>query len=155
MSANPDVLSALQSAHDAEATASEKFHKQEHAFKQGDRSMPKLAKWFDKRHKEAYQRQHDLRGHMMRLGGTVETNLGDTSYSDDPGEALEGACKTLDGLSNAYGDVHEASEDHGDRETSEKFHGTCKSIQKTYKKGEQKQQMLADLGPALFIAKHS
>ena len=28
---HPAVLSALQTAHDAEATASEQFHKQEHA----------------------------------------------------------------------------------------------------------------------------
>ncbi len=155
MSAHPDVLSALQTAHDLEATASERFHKQEHAFKQGERKMPKLAKWFDKRHKEAYGRQHDLRNHMMRNGGTVETNLGDTSYSDDPGEALKGACKTLDGLSDAYNGVHDAADNRGDRETREKFHGTSKSIQKVYKKGEQKQQMLADLGKALIIAKHS
>ncbi len=155
MKAHPDVLSALQSAHDAEATASEKFHKQEHTFKQGSRAIPKLAKWFDKRHKEAYARQHDMRNYMMRLGGNVETNLGDTSYSDDPGEALKGACKTLDGLSDAYNDVHEAAHDNGDRETCEKFHGVNKDIQKTYKKGEQKQQQLADLGKALFIAKHS
>ncbi len=155
MATHPDVLSALQSAHDAEATASEKFHKQEHAFKQGEKHIPKLAKWFDKRHKEAYARQHDLRGHMMRLGGTVETNLGDTSYSDDPGEALKGACKTLDGLSDAYSDVHDAAKEHGERETNEKFHGVSNCIQKTYKKGQQKQQQLADLGPALFIHKHS
>ncbi len=155
MSTHPDVLTALQSAHDEEATASERFHKQEHAFKQGEKHIPKLAKWFDKRHKEAYQRQHDLRGHIMRLGGNVETNLGDTSYSDEPGAALKGACKTLDGLSSAYSDLHEAAHDNGDRETCERFHGVSKSIQKTYKKGEQKQQMLKDLGPALFIAKHS
>ncbi len=155
MSLHPDVSKALQSAHDAEATASEKFHKQEHAFKQGERHIPKLAKWFDKRHKEAYARQHDLRGHIMRNGGTVETNLGDTSYSNEPGEALKGACETLDGLTDAYSDVHETAEDRGDRETAEKFHGVSKSIQKTYKKGQQKQQQLADLGPALFIHKHS
>ncbi len=155
MPTHPEVMSALQKAHDAEASASEKFHKQEHAFTDGDRKVPKLAKWFEKRHEEAADRQHDLRGHMMRAGGEVKTMLGDTSYSQDPGEALKSACKTLDGLSAAYRGIHDASEKHGDRETAEKFHGVNRSLEKTYHKGEQKQQMLKDLGPALFQAKHS
>ncbi len=155
MPTHPDVLAALQVAHDAEATASERFHKQEHAFKEGEKHIPKLARWFDRRHKEAADRQHDIRNHMMRAGGTVETNLGDTSYSDEPAGALKSACKTLDGLIAAHHGIQEAAEEHGDRETAEKFHGYSKDLEKTYQKGQQKQQQLADLGPALFIHKHS
>lgn len=155
MKLHPEVLAALQSAHDAEATASEMWHKQEHAFKQGEHRIPKLAKWFDRRHKEAANRQHAIRGHMMRFGGTVETNLGDTSYSDDPAGALKIACDTLDGLIEAYQGIQDAAFDHSDQATSEKFHGRVHGLRKLYKKGEQKQQQLTDLGPELFVHKHS
>jgi hypothetical protein len=162
----PEVLSALQDAHDAEATASEMWHKQEHAFKQGMHRIPKLGKWFDKRHKEAYARQHDLRATIMTHGGVVDTNLGDTSYSDDPGEALKTACKTLDGLAACHQKINDVTRDaaqaSGDdsekanlRGIREKFHGYAKDLHRLYRKGEHKQQMLKDLGLPLFIAKHS
>src|SRR5271166_49638 len=165
MTAHPDVLSALQTAHNAEATASEKFHKQEHAFENAGRKIPKLAKWFDKRHKESYQRQHQLRNTIMEHGGTVDTELGDTSYSEEPGEALKKACTTIDGLAVAHQAVHDSVKDaegtSSDEEKAyhrgirEKYRDTVKDLHKTYLKGERKQQMLKDLGPALFIHKHS
>lgn len=155
MPLDPDVLAALQAAHDAEATASEKWHKQEHQFKEGEGKYPKLKKWFHRRHREAYCRQHDLRCWMIKQGGTVDTNLGDTSYSNDPEKAFSDACDTLDGLSDRYRDLLKAAKDAGDAETREKFHGYLKHLQSTYKKGEQKQQLLADLGPVLFKLKHS
>ncbi len=155
MSLHPDVRSALQSAHDLEATASEQWHKQEHNFKQGDRSIPKLAKLFDKLHKGAYGRQHDLRNHMMKQGNVVETNLGDTSYEDDPAAALKSASKTLGKLNDAHRNIQETADAHDDRETCEKFHGVCKGLECKQHKVDQKVQQAKDLGPALFIAKHS
>jgi hypothetical protein len=155
MAADEALLSALQEAHDLEATASELWHKQEHAFKVGPLRIKRLAKWFDRRHKEAYDRQHDLRRHIMRLGGTVETNLGGTGYSNDPGEALETACDVLDDLKDAHEAVRDAAKKAGDRGTVERFHNYQRDIQSVYAKGQQKQAMLKELGQALFIHKHS
>lgn len=151
---NP-VIGALQNAHDLEATASEKWHKQEHQFKQGLGKYPKLAKWFDRRHKEAAGRQHDLRKRIMRLDGTVETNLGDTGYTDDVADAFTSACDLLDELDIAYRQVLETAHDTGDIETGEIFHGFLKDIESTYRKGEQKQQQIKDLGLPLFLHRHS
>jgi hypothetical protein len=165
MAADPAVLAALQAAHNLEATASEKWHKQEHEWKQGRRQSPKLGKWFDRRHKEAYERQHDLRNVMIREGGTVETELGDTSYTDDPAAAFTAACDLLDELAAAHEDVAAAlkaarkqsdpTEASRYRAMEEKFHGYAKDIRKSYLNGERKQQQLADLGLPLFLAKHS
>jgi len=166
MTTHPDVLSALHDAHNAEATASEQFHLQEHEFKRGERRIPKLAKWFDKRQREAADRQHDVRNTIMAHGGTVKTELGDVSYSSEPGKALEKACKTLDGLAAAHQGVHEAihdrlKSDDGDEDKAyyrgiqEKHLGFASDLHDKYQKGQQKQQQLKDLGPALFIAKHS
>ena len=102
MTAHPDVLAALNDAHSKELTASKQFHLQEHEFKDGDRRIPKLARWFDRRHKEASEREHDVRKTAMAHGATLVPKFGDTSYSDEPGEALEKACKTLDGLAAAH-----------------------------------------------------
>jgi bacterioferritin (cytochrome b1) len=155
MATDPDVLAALQAAHNLEATASEKWHKQEHAFKDGQSRYPKLGRWFDRRHKEAYQRQHDIRKRIMRLGGTVETELGDTSYTDDVEDAFTAACDLLDELTEAWRAVRDAAKAAGDVETKEWLHGTMKDIQDVYKAGEAKQQQLKDLGLPLFLHKHS
>ncbi len=166
MTAHPDVLSALNDAHSAEATAAEKFHLQEHELKKGERRIPKLAKWFDKRQRESADRQHDVRNTIMQHGGTVKTQLGDVSYSSDPGDALEGACKTLDGLAAAHQGVHEAihdrlqSDDGAEdkayyRGIQEKHMGFAQDISDKYHRGQQKQQQLKDIGRELFIAKHS
>ena len=155
MALHPDVAAALQDAHNLEATTSEAFHKQEHAFKDTPQKLSKLGKWFDRRHKEAYGRQHDIRKHLMRHGETVDTNLGDTSYSTDPGEALEMACDRLDKLRDAHSAIQAAAREQDDHDTREKFDGYSHDLQKTYQKGEQKQQLLKTLGPQLFAAKHS
>jgi bacterioferritin (cytochrome b1) len=155
MAADPDVLAALQATHDLEATASEKWHKQEHQFKNAGAKYPKLGKWFDRRHKEAYERQHDLRKRIMKLGGTVDTNLGDTSYSDDVATAFDQACDLLDRLSDSYRGILQAAKDAKDTETREKFHYYLKDLQDIYLKGQAKQMQLADLGLPLFLLKHS
>ncbi len=166
MTAHPDVLAALNDAHSAELTASKQFHLQEHEFKEGKRKIPKLAKWFDRRHKEASEREHDVRKTTIAHGGTLEPKFGDTSYTDDPGEALEKACKTLDGLSAAHEAVDAATRKAGKAEEDDankayyrgirdKHRDFAQDLHKVYRKGEQKQQQLKDLGPALFIAKHS
>ncbi len=166
MTAHPDVLAALNDAHSAEATAAEQFHLQEHEFKRGERRLPKLAKWFDKRQREAADRQHDVRNTIMAHGGTVKPQFGDVSYSSDPGEALEGTCKTLDRLAAAHQGVHEAvhkrlkSDDEDEDKTyyrgiAEKHMGFAADLHDKYQKGEQKQQLLKDIGREMFIAKHS
>jgi bacterioferritin (cytochrome b1) len=152
--ADEAVLAALQKAHDLEATASEKWHKQEHEFKQSMKRYPKLGKYFDRRHKEAYDRQHDLRSHIMRLGGTVETNLGDTTYTGDVKRAFDDSCALLDELADCYVDIIDAAKEAGDRWTREKFHGYIKDLKQTYAKGEQRLQQLKDLGLPLFLSKH-
>lgn len=155
MAADQALLDALQAAHDIDATASEKWHKQEHQWKQGKGRYPKLARWFDRRHKEAFARQHDCRAQIMRLGGTVETKLGDTSYTDDPEKAFKTACNLLDDIRDAYQAVRDAAKEADDRATVERFHGYAKDIESTYLKGEQKLQQLEDLGLPLFFHKHS
>jgi hypothetical protein len=127
--------------------------------------LPKLAKWFHKRHQEAYDRQHDLRGTIMEYGGKIATKLGDVSYSDDPKEALEKACETLDGLAAAHQAVHDTTKDvmkdmDGEekayhRGILEEHRDTVQDLYDTYRKGEKKQRLLRDLGPALFKLKHS
>jgi bacterioferritin (cytochrome b1) len=152
VSADPKVLAALQAAHDAEATASEKWHKQEHAFKNTLKKYCGLKRWFDHRHKEAYDRQHDLRKQMMRLGGTVETELGDTSYTEDPNQAFGEACAIFEDLISKYEDIRTAAKDAGDFDTREAFHGVIHDLNKTYQMGEQKLQQIKDLGLPAFLA---
>jgi chromosome segregation ATPase len=154
MSTDPALLAALQAAHNLEATASEMWHKQEHQFKNALTRYPKLGKWFDRRHKEAYQRQHDIRKHMMRLGGIVDTELGDTSYTDDVKQALQQACKSIDELSAAHEAVNQAAKAAGDKGTREKFHGYAHDLQKLRQRSEQKLQQLEDLGLPTFLSKH-
>jgi hypothetical protein len=152
MNADAAVIAALQAAHDLEATASEKWHKQEHQWKNGETKYPKLGKYFDRRHKEAYQRQHDLRKHMMRLGATVDTTLGDTGYTDDVKEAFTDACGLLDKLSEAHEAVRVAAKEAGDRDTIEAFHGVTHDLRKIYKHGEQKLRQVDDLGVPMFLS---
>jgi bacterioferritin (cytochrome b1) len=149
---DPEVLGALQVTHDLEATASEKWHKQEHAFKNTLKKYPGLKRFFDRRHKEAYCRQHDLRKQMMRIGGSVETNLGDTSYTEDPQEAFEVACNLLDKLMAAYQVIRDTAKEAGDTDTREAFHGYIHDLKKIYQMGEQKLQQIEDLGLPAFLA---
>jgi ferritin len=146
------VLAALQAAHNLEATASETWHKQEHLFKNSVHRYPKLGKFFDRRHKEAYQRQHDLRKHMMRMGGTVATELGDTSYTDDARQALYDACVRLADLAGAYESIRDAAKDAGDVATREKFHGYIQDLKRTCHKSEQRLQQVDDLGTQTFLS---
>lgn len=166
MATDPDLMAALQGTHDLEATASERWHKQEHEFKCGKRRVPKLGRWFDRRHKEAYERQHALRNAIIQLGGTVTTTLGDTSYTPDPRQAFEDACELIDQLAASHQDVEDAikaavkAADDGNEKTwyralHEKFHGYAKDLRRIYRKGEHKQQQLEDLGLPLFLHKHS
>jgi hypothetical protein len=163
---DPDVVAALQAAHNLEATNSERWHKQEHAFKQGKGRYPKLGRWFDRRHKEAYARQHDLRCTLMSMDQDVPTEIGDTSYTDDPGKAFADACESIDALAAAHqriNDVTREAAKNDDDDTNkawyrairEKFHGYAKDLRKTYRKGEHKQQQLEDLGLPLFLHRHS
>jgi len=149
---DPNVESALQAAHDLEATASEKWHKQEHQFKSGLTRYPALGKWFDRRHKEAEARKHDIRKWMISNGSEVDTNLGDTGYTDKPMEAFEAACDLLDELTDAYGAIHVAAGEADDRETCERFHGYSKHVADVYHDGEQRQRQLKDLGEPLFLS---
>ena len=155
MSADPAVLQALQAAHNLEATASEKWHKQEHCFKVTLKHYPGLGCFFDRRHKEAYCRQHDLRKHMMNLKATVETELGDTSYTEDVEQAFTDACDLLDKLMDAYRDIRKAAKEwdtpKGDW-TREKFHGYVKDLEDIYQKGERRLQQIKDLGLPGFLA---
>jgi ferritin-like metal-binding protein YciE len=146
------VVAALQAAHNLEATASEKWHKQEHLFKNSSHRYPKLGKFFDRRHKEAYQRQHDIRKHMMRMGETVETELGDTSYTDDAGMALSDACVRLGDLANAYEVIRDAAKEAGDTWTREKFHGYIQDLNRICHKTEQRLQQANDLGTQTFLS---
>jgi ferritin len=165
MNAHPDVIKALNDAHNAEHSAYTRWHDQEHTFRQGDRKLPKLAKWFDKRNHEAKDREHDVRNTILKHGGTIERKLGDTKVSDDPEEALDMACKTIDGLAAAHQKVHEAvskaSESAGPadkayyRGISERHIGFAKDLHNVYHAGEQKQQLLKDVGPELFNAMHA
>jgi len=163
-SPDSDLIDALQAAHDAEFTASEKWHKQEHAFKDGTTAYPKLKKWFHKRHREAVCRQHDCRKTLMELGATVDTNLGDTSYADNAPDAFEQACDTIDGLRAAHQAVFEAANaarknasDPADRASyraiNEKFHGYARDLDKLYLEGDRKQQLIKDMGLPLFLSK--
>ncbi len=166
MPLHPDVSAALQQAHDAEATASEKFHKQEHVFTDGPGDLPKLGKFFDKLHKKAYKRQHKLRNTLLRHGEDVDTNVGDTSHTEDPGEALTNARKTLGGLMAAHQAVNDATRDAA-KETDdgeekavlrgirEKYHGTAKKLDLQAQKVDRKQRQLKTLGEAFFAHKHS
>jgi hypothetical protein len=162
MQTHDDVLAALQSAHDAEATASAAWHKQEHEFKAGPGKYPKLGKWFDRRHKEAADREHDLRRHIQKLGGKVETNLGDTSYwqhkdvkTDEGMKALfNETADTLESLHDKHAAVYAAAEKARDRETCEKFHGVHHEIKEQARKARKQAQHVADLGLSDFLSKH-
>jgi hypothetical protein len=146
---------ALQAAHNLEATASEKWHKQEHQFKDGETQYPKLGKWFDRAHKAAYDRQHDLRKQMMRFGYYVETELGATDYTEDAKEAFEQACDLLDELMDAHLAVSAAAKAVGGRKGKairEAFHGYLAALECIYKDGEAKQRQIKDLGLAGFLA---
>jgi hypothetical protein len=154
VAADEAVIEALQEAHNLEATASEKWHKQEHQFKDALSKYPKLGKYFDRRHKEAYERQHDLRKHMMRLGATVDTKLGDTSYTADVKQAFNDACNLLDDLCACYKMILKAAKDAGDTWTRETFHGYISDLKKAYANGEQRLEQLEDLGLPLFLSKH-
>ena len=166
MQAHPDVLKALSDVHNAEATASEKWHKQEHEFKEGDSKIPKLGEFFDKLHKKAFKRQHKLRNTLIKHGGDVDTKLGDTSYSDDPGEALKSAHATLTDLMAKHQAVNEVTRDAADatkdgaakaayRGIREKYHGTACKLHDLCRKVEQKHGQLKAMGSQLFVAKHS
>jgi hypothetical protein len=165
MDAHPDVIKALNDAHNAEHSAGVKWHDQEHTFRQGDRKIPGLAHWFDKRNHEAFDREHDIRNTILKHGGEITRKLGDTKVSDDPGESLEMACKTIDGLAAAHQGVHEAiakaSEKAGPddrayyRGISEKHLGFANDLHDIYRKGQQKQQLLKDVGPDVFRAMHA
>jgi hypothetical protein len=164
MQADPDVIDALQTAHDLEATASEKWHKQEHAWKDGPVCYHGLKRFFDRRHKEAFARQHDLRSCLMGLGAVVDTNLGDTSYSADPADALSSALDAIDELLAAHQaindttrDAAKAADDDTDkaryRAVREKFHGYAKDLVKIRQKVEHKLEQLKALGLPLFLSK--
>ena len=166
MSLHPDVSAALQSAHDAEATASEQWHKQEHVFTDGPGDLPKLGKFFDKLHKKAYKRQHKLRNTLLKHGEDVETNLGDTTHHDEPAKALHAARKTLSGLMAAHQAVNDATRSAADdtddgeekavlRGIREKYHGTAKKLDLQAQKVDRKQRQLNKLGEAFFAHKHS
>ena len=166
MNVNPAVVMALQAAHDLEATASEKWHKQEHQWKQGRGKYPGLGRWFDRRHKEAYCRQHDLRSVMIGQDIYVETDLGDTSYTDSPGEAIDQAIELLGKLAAAHQVVNDVTRDAAKESESdsdkawyrairERFHGYAKDLHQLYRKAEQKQQLLTDVGLQTFLALHS
>jgi hypothetical protein len=160
---SPAVLAALQVAHDANATLSEKWHKQEHEFKVGLKKYPKLGKWFDRRHKEANDRQHELRRHIQRNGGKVGTALGDTSYytardlksPEDMKSLFTDTAASLEGLHDRHAAVYEAAEKAGDRETCERFYGVHKELAGQARKARRKAQMVDDLGLPEFLAKHS
>jgi len=166
MPLHPDVSAALQSAHDAEATASEQWHKQEHVFTDGPGDLPKLGKFLDKLHKKAYKRQHKLRNTLLKHGEDVETNVGDTEHTEDPGEALASARKTLSGLLAAHQAVNDATRDAA-KETDdgeekavlrgirEKYHGTAKKLDLQAQKVDRKQRQLKTLGEQFFAHKHS
>ncbi len=160
------VSAALQSAHDAEATASEQWHKQEHVFTDGPGDLPKLGCFFDKLHKKAYKRQHKLRNTLLRHGHDVETNLGDTDHTEEPGEALTAARRTLGGLMAAHQAVNDATRDAAKeaddgeekavlRGIREKYHGTAKKLDLQAQKVDRKQRQLKTLGEAFFAHKHS
>jgi hypothetical protein len=166
MNVDPTVVEALQTAHDLEATASEKWHKQEHQWKQGRGKYPGLARWFDRRHKEAFCRQHDLRSVMIGQDLYVGTDLGDTSYTDSPREAIDQAVDLLEELAAAHQVINDvtreaAKETENDTEKAwyrsirERFHGYAKDLQQIHRKAEQKQQLLADVGLQTFLALHS
>lgn len=146
------VLDALQTLHDLEASASEKWHKQEHCFKNTLKKYHGLGKWFDRRHKEAFCRQHDLRKQIMRMGGYVATNLGDTDYTDDVLQAFKDACATLNEIMDGYAAVNEAAKAAGDKDTREALHGYFHDLKKIYQKGEQAQQQITDIGLSGFLA---
>ncbi len=166
MPLHPDVSAALQTAHDLEATASEQWHKQEHVFTDGPGDLPKLGKFFDKLHKKAYKRQHKLRNTLLKHGEDVDTNVGDTSHTADPGEALTAARQTLGGLLAAHQAVNDATRDAA-KETDdgeekavlrgirEKYHGTAKKLDLQAQKVDRKQRQLKTLGEAFFAHKHS
>ena len=159
---SPAVLAALQTAHDAEASAAEKWHKQEGDLKAGPGKFKGLGKFFDKRHRESYSRQHDLRRHMQKLGGVVKTNLGDTSYMssrdlkspDDFQKLFNDTANTLSGLHDRHAAVYEAAEKAGDRETCEKFHGVHHELACQERKARRKAKLVGDLGLGEFLAKH-
>jgi|GEM_PF-1883211 len=166
MNVDPAVIEALQEAHNLESTASEKWHKQEHQWKQGKGRYPKLGKWFDRRHKEAHCRQHDLRDVMVRIDAYVETDLGDTSYTDDPAEALSQAVELLEQLAAAHQVVNDVTRDAAKesddntekawyRAIRERFHGYARDLQQIHRKAEQKEQLLSDVGLPTFLALHS
>jgi len=159
---SPATLAALQVAHDAEATASERWHKQEHEFKVGIRKYPKLASWFDRRHREAALRQHELRRHIQRLGAKVGTALGDTSYytardlktPEDMKNLFTDAATSLEGLHDRHAAVYDAAEKAGDRETCERFHGVHEDLASLARKARRKAQLVDDLGLPEFLAHH-
>ncbi len=163
MKPSSSVLAALQAAHDAEATASERWHKQEHEFKVGDSKLKGLGKFFDKRHKEAYARQHDLRRHIIRLGGEVQTNLGDTSYwrthevksEDGMAKMMDETADHLDHLHDLHAKIHDAADRAGDRETQKRFMGHPEDLMNESRKARRKSQQVRDVGINLFLAKHS
>jgi hypothetical protein len=153
--ADDGVMGALQAAHDENATASEAWHKQEHEFKVGPARVKKLAKWFHRRHREAYDRQHQLRRHIMRLGGTVLTNLGDTGYHADVADAMGDAALRLGALAKVHAGLVDAAIAGDDHDTAKRFQGHCKDLQSTLHKAEQKRAAIDELGKPLFVAKHS
>jgi hypothetical protein len=165
MDAHPDVIRALNDAHNAEHSAGVKWHDQEHTFRQGDRKLPKLAKWFDRRNHEAFDREHDIRNTLLKHGGEITRKLGDTEVSDDPDKALKMACDTIDGLAAAHQSVHEAVSKASEkaspkdrayyRAIGERHLGFAKDLHDVYRKGEQKQQLLKDVGPEMFVSLHA
>jgi len=159
---SPQVLAALQVAHDAEATASEKWHKQEGDLKAGPKKFKGLGRWFHRRHRESYERQHDLRRHMQALGGKVATNLGDTSYytardlksPEDFQRLFSDAADTLSGLYDRHTAVTEAAEKAGDHDTCQKFFGVHHDLACQERKARRKATLVADIGLGEFLAKH-
>jgi hypothetical protein len=157
------VLSALQQAHDAEATASERWHKQEHEFKDGPRPVKGLGKLYDRLHKAAYCRQHDLRKHMMKLGSEVQTNLGDTSYwrghevrdEGHMGAMLDETADHLEQLHDLHAKIVDAANRAGDQETSNRFRGRPEELMKQARKARRRADQARDLGIKLFLHEHS